>query len=162
MVIAAWLVLLAMLSWFFSSYLDRQYNPNEKVQTSTNVGYNEVVLDRNRYGHYVASGRINGEPVTFMLDTGATIVSVPENMAARLALQKGPAMQVMTANGTVPVYATILDEVQLGGITLTGVRASINPHMEQDEILLGMSFLKQLDFSQQGDQLKLRQPETIR
>lgn len=162
MIIVAWVVLLAMLSWFFSSYLDRQHNPNESVQTQSYAGHHEVVLDRNRYGHYVASGRINGEPVTFMLDTGATMVSVPEKPAKKLALHKGPVMQVMTANGAIPVYATILDEVQLGGITLTEVRASINTYMEGDEILLGMSFLKQLDFSQQGDQLTLRQPVTIR
>ena len=54
----------------------------------------------------------------------------------------------MTANGRIEVYSTLLREVNLGGI---------NPHMPGDEVLLGMSFLKHLDFSQRSDQLLLRQ-----
>lgn len=158
MIIFAWIVLLGILTWFFSVYLDKQYNPNENVLSYRNTGFNVAVLKRNRYGHYVATGRINGVPVTFMLDTGATMVSIPGALAERLSLQKGPMMQVMTANGAISVYSTKLNEVQLGGIVLTDVRASINPYMTEDEILLGMSFLKQLDFSQQGEQLTLRQP----
>ncbi len=92
-----------------------------------------------------------------MLDTGATIVDIPENIASGLSLERGPRFQVMTANGVISVYSTILDEVQLGGIRLTGVKASINPSSREDEILLGMSFLRQLDFSQQGGRLTLRQ-----
>ena len=146
-----------MLTWFFSHYLRQQHNPNEKVQTYNQGSSPEVVLERNREGHYVASGRINGQPVTFMLDTGATIVSVPARLAGKLSLAKGPMLQVTTANGNIPVYSTVLDEVQLGGIVLNNVRASINPYMTDDDILLGMSFLKQLDFSQEGDRLTLRQ-----
>ena len=157
MVIMAWVVLLALLSWLFSIYLQRQHNPNNNVQGYSSTGMQEVVLERNRYGHYVATGRINGQSVTFMLDTGATIVDIPENIASGLSLERGPPFQAMTANGVISVYSTILDEVQLGGIRLTGVRASINPSSQEDEILLGMSFLRQLDFSQQGDRLTLRQ-----
>src|SRR3990172_5601598 len=81
MVIMAWVVLLALLSWLFSIYLQRQHNPNNDVQGYSSTGVQEVVLERNRYGHYVATGRINGQSVTFMLDTGATIVDIPENIA---------------------------------------------------------------------------------
>ena len=157
MIIMGWIVLLALLSWLFSIYLERQHNPNASVQGYNTTGLQEVVLERNRYGHYVATGRINGQSVTFMLDTGATIVDIPESLASSLSLQRGPSVEAMTANGVISVYSTILDEVQLGGIRLTGVRASINPSRQEDEILLGMSFLRQLDFSQQGDRLTLRQ-----
>lgn len=157
MIFFAWIMLLGILTWFFSAYLDKQYNPNENFLSYRDTGFNEVVLERNRYGHYVASGRINGVPVTFLLDTGATMVSIPGALAERLSLQKGPMIQVMTANGVITVYSTKLNEVQLGSIVLTGVRASINPYMAEEEILLGMSFLKKLDFSQQGEQLTLRQ-----
>ena len=51
----------------------------------------------------------------------------------------------------------VLDEVSLGGITLNRVRASINPNMPQGEVLLGMSFLKHVEFSQRGDTLTIRQ-----
>ena len=157
MVIMAWIVLLALLTWLFSIYLQRQHNPNESVRTYGATGVQEVVLDRNRYGHYVATGQINGQKVIFMLDTGATMVDVPSHLASRLSLVRGPPFQAMTANGVISVYSTILDEVQLGGIRLTRIRASINPSRQEDEILLGMSFLRQLDFSQDGDRLTLRQ-----
>lgn len=158
MIVIAWVLGLVLLSWFFSNYLKRQQNPNQQVHSYQHSGSTEVVLQRNRDGHYVASGRINGQPVTFFLDTGSTMVSVPGRLAGRLSLVKGSVYRVETANGDVPVYSTMLNEVQLGGIKLKNVRASINPTMQGNEVLLGMSFLKQLDFSQQGDQLTIRQP----
>lgn len=162
MIVVAWILGLVMLTWFFGHYLERQHNPNQDLIRNNQSGTPEVVLERNRDGHYVASGRINGHPVTFMLDTGATIVSVPARLADDLSLHKGPMLQVTTANGNIAVYSTILDEVQLGGIELNNVRASINPYMTDDEILLGMSFLKQLDFSQEGGTLTLRQSTSSR
>jgi aspartyl protease family protein len=66
-------------------------------------------------------------------------------------------VEVVTANGTIPVYLTTLDRIQIGKIVLYDVRASINPYMDEDEILLGMSFLRHLEFSQRDDQLILRQ-----
>lgn len=63
---------------------------------------------------------------------------------------------MQTANGNSIGYLTRLDSVALGPIELQGVQASINPGMNTDEVLLGMSFLKQVDFSQEGDTLHLR------
>jgi aspartyl protease family protein len=157
MIIMAWLVLLFLLSWIFSLYLDQQRNPNSDIRSYNVNDAREIELQRNRYGHYVASGRINGKEVTFMLDTGATIVGVPGHLADVLSLQRGAPLQMATANGTITVYSTVIDEVQLGDIRLRDVRASINTTMQEDEVLLGMSFLRQLDFSQQGDRLTLRQ-----
>ena len=120
-------------------------------------GVREVVLRQNRAGHYVASGGINGQPVTFLLDTGATSVSIPASVAGRLGLKRGAAMRAHTANGTVTTYATRLDEVRLGNISLENVRADINPHMLGDEVLLGMSFLRKLEFTQRDRELTIRQ-----
>jgi aspartyl protease family protein len=159
MTIAMWLLVLALLTLFFQNWQEKQYNPNQKLSlTQTEDGDYELVLQRNRYGHYVANGRINGEAVVFLLDTGASDISVPGELAKRLGLKRGPAMIYQTANGSVKVYATQLASVDMGGISLQGVRASINPAMEGDEVLLGMSFLKHLDFSQRGDTLTLRPP----
>lgn len=157
MVICAWLVLLTMLTVYFNRFLQRQHNPNEAVISYDQADSREVVLQRNRFGHYVANGKINGQTVEFMLDTGATIVSIPEQLANSLQLQRGPSIEVSTANGSIHVYTTRLQQVQLGNIVLQDIRASINPHMQGDEVLLGMSFLKQLEFIQQGEQLILRQ-----
>jgi aspartyl protease family protein len=157
MIIAAWLLLLVLLTWFFNSQLDRQRNPNRQVLTATSAGgLPEVQLKRNRFGHYVASGQINGQPVEFMLDTGASDVSIPLPVAERLGLEKGPPMYYQTANGTIRAWQTTLDEIRLGDLRVGPVRASINPKFAGEAILLGMSFLKELDFSQQGNTLTLK------
>jgi aspartyl protease family protein len=157
MIYAAWLLILVLITLGFSNWLDRQRNPNQEVRSTRSDGVAEITLARNRYGHYLISGNINGQAVEFMLDTGATVVAVPAAVAQRLGLERGPAVQVQTANGMATAYATRLDILQLGDIRLSNVRAHINPGMQGEEILLGMSVLKNLDFSQRGDMLTLRQ-----
>ncbi|MEJ2761030.1 MAG: TIGR02281 family clan AA aspartic protease [Gammaproteobacteria bacterium] len=159
MVIAAWIVGLGLMTLLFSGLLSRQQNPNSQVQSRHQGNRVEVVLKQNRAGHYVATAKINRRPVQVLLDTGATDVSVPARLAARLELKRGAQVLVTTANGTVPVYTTRLDEVRLGDITLRNIRATINPHADDDFVLLGMSFLKQLDFSQRGGKLILTQEQ---
>lgn len=158
MIYVAWLFVLFLLYVFFNNTLERQNNPNQNI-TSTNHqnGVHEVVLERNRYGHYVTNGRINDQEVTFLLDTGATRVSIPESVANQLNLQRGVPLQASTANGVITTYSVTLDKVAIGSVELSSVRASINPNMLDDEILLGMSFLKHLEMVQRGDTLTLRQ-----
>ena len=157
MVGAMWLLLLGLLTLFFNDFLDKQHNPNQQIATLQRDGQTQIMLQRNKFGHYVASGMINQQPVVFMLDTGATDISIPENVANRLGLQRGRAVTYRTANGPAINYATKLDSVSLGDITLYNLPASINPNVNHDEILLGMSFLKHLEFSQKGNTLTLRQ-----
>ena len=157
MTFAAWILVLIIATLYFDRFLDRQHNPNQNPQAVDKQGVRELTLQRNKWGHYVSNGRINGEKVRFFLDTGATDVSIPETIAKRLNLQRGPELDVMTANGTISVYMTMLNRIQIDNIELRDVRASINPYMDGDEILLGMSFLKHLEFTQRGDQLILRQ-----
>ncbi len=157
MLIAAWLLLLGLLTWFFNTQLERQHNPNRQAMSTTAAdGTMAVQLERNRFGHYVASGFINAQPVEFMLDTGASDVSIPLQEAERLGLKKGRSVVYQTANGAITAWQTTVDEIRLGELRVGPVRASINPHVSGDGILLGMTFLKQLDFSQQGNTLTLK------
>ncbi len=156
MIYIAWLLFLAMLTFGFKDYLDQQNNPNQDISTVSNNNIAEVRLKQNRYGHYVVNGQINNSPVTFLLDTGATLISIPEEIANKLQLKKGYPTQSRTANGTITVYSTRIDLVSIGNIKLTNIRASINPHMDGDEILLGMSFMKHLEMIQKGKELILR------
>lgn len=160
MTLMAWVLFIAVLTLLFSAWLDRQTNPNLHVSSRTDGGAIEIILDRNRSGHYVATASLNGVVSKAMIDTGATDVSVPAGIAARAGLQPGPVIEVGTANGTIPVQSTIIDTVQLGDLILHNVRANINPAIEEDIVLLGMSFLKRVEFSQRQGQLILRQTET--
>jgi aspartyl protease family protein len=153
----AWLVLLALGVAFFSDFLEDQYNPNQSHASYSEGGAREVVLQRNKFGHYVTAGQINGKPVTFMLDTGATGVAIPEDLSDSLGLQPGPAFPTQTANGVGVGYAVTLDSVSVGAIELHDVSASITPGLQTHEILLGMSFLKHIEFTQRDDTLILRQ-----
>ena len=92
-------------------------------------------LASSRQGHYLLNGQINGQGVTFLLDTGATQVAVPEALAARLALERGAPITLSTANGRATGWRTRLDQLQLGDIRLSGVAALIAPGMDGDEVL---------------------------
>lgn len=158
MLIASFALGLAALTWFFNGVLTQQVNPNQRPDSvETNAGIREVTLMQNRQGHYVANGLINNLPVTFLLDTGATDVAIPAGIAQQAGLSPGAESRASTANGTVRVYATRIDRLALGNIELQDIVASITPSMDGDVILLGMSALRQIEFTQQGQQLTLRQ-----
>ena len=158
MLIVSFFLGLMALTIFFDGVLQSQSNPNSEPKfNETDNGIREVVLQRNRQGHYVANGTINGVPVTFLLDTGATDVAIPAAIARKAGLKQGYINQAATANGIIQVYSTTLDELQLGNIRLHDIKASITPSMGGETILLGMSALKQVEFTQRGSNLTLRQ-----
>ena len=158
MLIIFWVVVLAMATWLIQDWIEQRDNPNQDVQGQVNAdGLREVVLLRNPSGHYVSSGKINGVDVTYLLDTGATGISIPEHIADHIGLKRGVRFTVSTANGDADAYSTKLDSVELGNIALYDLHGSINPNVEYDEILLGMRFLKHLEFTQRGRTLILRQ-----
>ena len=158
MMIMAWVVLLGLGIVFFGDVLEKQFNPNQRLDTQySEEGIREVVLQRNRLGHYVTSGTINGRPVTFMLDTGATGVAIPEAIARKLEIPRGRPYRTQTANGVSTSYAAMLDSVAVGEIELHVVPAVIAAGLAMDQLLLGMTFLKHIEFTQRGDTLILKQ-----
>lgn len=159
MLIGAWVLLLLLLTLFFGGVLEKRNNPNRDPSGKiSEQGVREVVLKRNAQGHYVASGFINGYPVTFLVDTGATQVAISEKLAERLGLEKQGGTFSQTANGVVAVWQTRLDRVTLGVIEQRDVRATILPDLRPwNQVLLGMSFLKRLELVQRDGTLLLRQ-----
>ena len=158
MYVMAWGCVFVLLALFFQDYLSQQQNPNASPASQRNTrGETEIVLQPNRQHHYVATGAINEQPVTFLLDTGATDVVIPSALAQDLQLQAGRPAWANTANGPVQVYSTVIASVSIGDIQLYNIRASINPGMTDDVVLLGMSALKQIEFAQKGELLILRQ-----
>lgn len=159
MLFTAWAVGLALLALFFQQLLNEQENPNRDIEVTLDAqGQAQVVLQRNRAGHYVVTGKINGAPVVFLVDTGATDVTLPLAVAQRLDLPLGGERIAKTANGNIRAWSTRLDSVDLGGLMARRVPASVLPNMPGEEVLLGMSYLKRFELIQRGDTLTLRPP----
>lgn len=115
-----------------------------------------VTLKQDEFGHYIFVGEINGVKVDFLLDTGATRVSVPKRIANFIGLPYGESYYSNTANGKSLSYGTVANIVTVGGISLFEIEASISTGMEGDEVLLGMSFLKNLEIIQKNGEIVLK------
>jgi len=148
----AWIAVIGLmigLTAFFQAITQRSGGIIRSVEDGSHA---LVVLQRSRNGHYVAEGEINGQPVKFLVDTGATDVAISEKTARAMGLEFGPRIRVMTAAGPVGAWITRLDRVSLGSLELTNVRATITPGLN-DAALLGMSFLKHFSMRQEGENL---------
>ncbi|MCE8035959.1 TIGR02281 family clan AA aspartic protease [Billgrantia tianxiuensis] len=156
MMLLFWAAFIGLGSWWFHGFLEAQRNPNAHLVNAVSGADEPIVLERNRSGHFVATGRINGEPIEFLLDTGATYVAVPLGFAERLGLERAGSAWFNTANGRVRGDLTWLDEVSLGGFSATEVRGSISPGLEGEVALLGMSFLNRFDIEIRDSRMVLR------
>jgi aspartyl protease family protein len=121
-----------------------------------------VILTADRYGQYALTGGANGVPVNFLIDTGASGISIPGSIASELGLRRGRPFEVMTANGIARVYATTLESLTIGPFTQEDVRAHINPSMDGDLALLGMEFLRHYDLLQRNGTLTINPPFVLR
>jgi aspartyl protease family protein len=161
MTVVAWILFLFILTGAFDYLVSQRNNPNQNI--ATNEYYlagglqKEIVLQRNAYGHYVASGTINDQEVVFLLDTGASDIAVPESLANDIGLIKNQRIVVRTANGNARAYRTRLASVAIGDIKLYDLNATILTNMPGNEILLGMNFLKHFEITQKGKTLTIKQ-----
>lgn len=126
------------------------------ASTGEGSGRPSVTLSADTRGHFVADGAVNGVPMRFVVDTGATLVALPASEANRLGIDyhKGEIVITHTAAGTVPVYRVRFDSVRLGAIELAGVDGVV---VEQglEIALLGMSFLRRVEMRNDGQLLVL-------
>lgn len=125
-----------------------------RMQTSAAVSTKVTADER---GHFFADGQVNGLPIRFALDTGATFISLPESEARRLALdyRNGRKALMETANGRAVAYRIKLDTVRVGEVSVYNVDAVV---MEGDSLpvaLLGMSFLNRMDMKREGQVMTL-------
>ncbi|MDE2080606.1 MAG: retroviral-like aspartic protease family protein [Burkholderiales bacterium] len=117
----------------------------------------ELVIPAGSGGHFSALGSINGHAVRFLVDTGATMVSMGADEAQRLGLDLSQAHAGMTqtANGRVPVQILVLDRVRVGDLELANVDAAVLP-LRMPQVLLGNSFLSRLQMQRNNDTLRLQ------
>jgi len=116
-----------------------------------------VTLASDGNGHFTAEGRVNGSRMRFLVDTGATLVTLPAADAQRLGIDYRHGQQVVsqTANGRVIVYRVRLDSVTLGSMTLNAVDAVVHESAGLEIALLGMSFLNRTEMRREGANLTL-------
>lgn len=128
----------------------------QSVVSQVGEGRSTTVLMADPRGHFVTQGSINGSTMRFLVDTGATVVSLgaADAKRARIDPLKGQAGMTMTANGPARVWRVKLDNLRLGNISLSGVDAAVH---EQDMpmVLLGMSFLNRMEMTRDGPSLTL-------
>lgn len=117
----------------------------------------QIVMTADSRGHFYTNGTINGTAIRFVVDTGATMISIGASDAKRLGLDfdRGQPAMSQTANGTVMVSKIQLDTVQVAGVTLHQVDALIHT-TDLPIALLGMSFLNRMDMQREGDTMTLK------
>lgn len=117
-----------------------------------------VSLTADSRGHFAAAGSLNGYPVTFLVDTGATSIAINADEARRMGLNykaSAPA-GVSTAAGVVPAWRVTFNTVKLGGITLNQVEGLV-VESGLSVPLLGMSFLNRMEMKRDGQTMTLTQ-----
>ena len=164
-----WLVILMVLATgylyrhdlqFIGARLSAGLMPGTAVTRVTAEGDSEVVLSRSEGGHFVTGATIDGEAVDLLVDTGASVVALSWEDAARIGIDPA-ALQfnrtVMTANGPARAAAVRLDSVTVGNITRQDVAAIVSQEGALPRSLLGMNFLGDLSsFEMRRDMLILR------
>ncbi len=118
----------------------------------------ELRIQPDHQGGYLVRGLINGQSVSFVVDTGATMITLSEDEAGRLRLpvSSGAEVPVETASGRVVGRRVVLDEVQIGGLRERRVEAVVLPGDHPSVSLLGMSLLSRLNIRNEGPVLILQ------
>ncbi|MBS1160349.1 MAG: hypothetical protein H6R15_2768 [Proteobacteria bacterium] len=127
------------------------------IGASSGDGSGKIIMTANGQGHFFTTGTINGTSVRFMVDTGATMISLGASDARRLGLDfnKGQKGMTQTANGPAAVSKLALDTVRIGDVTLHQVDALIL-QTEMPVALLGMSFLNRMEMQRDGSTMTLK------
>lgn len=139
--------------------VERHYDLSRELS----AGYAEperkqLSIAKGQGGHYWIAGSINGQPVQFLVDTGATSVAINENQARRLGIDYrvvGKQIVVGTASGTAKAWRVHLNSVKVGAIDVMGVEAVVIEGSSPTEALLGMSFLGRVSWREDQGLLRL-------
>ena len=144
-----WLLVLGVLYLGFKQYLA----PKPVVVTAAG----DLVIPRAPDGHFYVEGTVGGQPVRFLVDTGASMVAVSPRLAAAAGLQGGEAIVFKTANGDMPgrMYKDV--PVTVGPIRVSAVRVGAGLVGGADnEALLGQAFLGRFDITLSDKQMVLK------
>jgi aspartyl protease family protein len=131
------------------------------AQTIGQARPRSLSIPRDFRGHFLTEGRIEGQRIGFMVDTGASVVALNETSAARFGLRPSRGdytATVTTANGTIKAARTRIAMVEIGELVVRDVDAMVLPDAALSENLLGLSFLSKLKrFEYANGQMVLEQ-----
>jgi aspartyl protease family protein len=152
-IVAFWLAMLAGMYLIFD-----QVESRKQVTLAAHVGAaGELVIPRGRDGHFRVSGTVNGQPVQFLVDTGASLVTVSEGLAQAAGLRGGQPASFRTANGELPGRVVRGVPVEAGGAHVGKVNVAVGLVGRDEEMaLLGQNFLYRFDIAIGRNEMVLR------
>ncbi len=148
-IVVFWLVVMGALYALMTLYL----KPKPIVVTAAG----DLVIAKAQDGHFYAEGTVAGQPALFMVDTGASLVTVSAAFASQAGLSRGVPTTFRTANGDLAGRIVSDVPVSIGPVKVSGVRVGVGlVGGDSDEALLGQSFLGQFDITVSANQMVLR------
>ncbi|MFK7891093.1 MAG: TIGR02281 family clan AA aspartic protease [Granulosicoccus sp.] len=159
MIVLLWIILLAGAALLAQRWLDDRAQARVARLLVNEYGKQALLIPADRYGQYLITGQVNEQSVLFLLDTGASGISIPSVVADRLQLEPGRPFEVITANGRTTVFRTELNKLSIGPFGRTHLDAHINPSMPGEIGLLGMSFLRHFRLEQLNGELTISLPD---
>lgn len=130
----------------------------QRISSGASGGAQRVTITADAKGHFFIHATVNGVSMPFMVDTGATMVTINTSYAksAGIAYSTGERGMMQTANGVTMAYRVKLDTVRIGDITLSNVDGVVLENQQLGVVgLLGMSFLNRTEMRRDGDSMTL-------
>jgi len=119
-----------------------------------------VSIPRDERGHFKVQARVDGRPLEFLVDTGASMIALRESEAARLGIrpyERDYTIRVSTANGVTKGAPVTLGQVDIDGVVVRDVAAIVQPDEALPVNLLGMAYLSRVRFSHERGRLVIEQ-----
>lgn len=117
-----------------------------------------IVLKKGQGGHYFINADVNSHSIMFLVDTGATTVSLPKSVAMGANMFCNEKVLMRTAAGNTSGCTAVITELRLGDFTFKNVTAAIVPKLKQP--LLGMNVLNHFDIEQKDGEMRLLERES--
>jgi aspartyl protease family protein len=144
-----WCVIMGFLYLGMTHYL--------KPKQARVLANGDLVIKRSKDGHFYTTGTINGREARFMVDTGASLVSVSESFALKASIGAGVPATFRTANGDRPGRIVEGLSVAIGPVSVTNIKVGVGlSGGDESDALLGQSFLSKFDMTMNNNQMVLR------
>jgi clan AA aspartic protease (TIGR02281 family) len=145
--VLTWLMIFGAMYWVVVTFVPGMGTPKIRLDAQGNLD-----LRADRSGNYLVPGSINGVPVTFLVDTGASTVSVSSEMAKQMGLVGCMPTNSSTANGAVSHCTSAARTVTFGNFEALNVQVGVLPNLGS-HALLGMNVLRAMNLSQKDGRL---------